>query len=365
MKKTTIINISIALILSLNLAAGIIIYQKSKRDILQEVISVRTHAEPLRTSGVFAENYSDKASKGELTFNGDSTFNFKYTKSKDQTHAFTGAYFPLENLDINFAKYDEIQIGITTNKARRIPLNLSVQNKKETHQYVRYFIEVNKEQSIYELPLSDFFTPTTWYDRNDISQVEIPKQDLSKVEAMSFESCHLLGPNIEDEFTVHQLILKKNIGGLLALLFISSLLFCGILIVIVLKPFEKETEIVHVPIEPVVEQPSENLTDQIIAFLAKNYTNPNLTLNDLSEEFGKGNAELSKILKEQVKLTFPKYISFLRVEEAKRLLKLGNAKTVSEIGYDVGFNSPSNFIRVFKNLEGISPKKYLEEQESK
>lgn len=346
----------------MNVGVSILLVDGSKRDILEEIISVRNHEKPLRTSGVFAENHTEKASKGILSFLGDTAFNFQYTKSKHTDHAFTGAYFPLENLDIDFSNYSEVLIEIHTKKARRIPINLSVQNKKETHQYVRYFIDVNKNQTIYTLPLADFFTPTTWYDRNDITQAEIPKQDLSKIEAMSFESCHLLGPNIQDDYTINQLILKKDYKTKLFLIIFSTVMICVLLWIAIYQPFEKKTEVVHVPIEPIVKQPSDNLSDQILAFLAKNYTNPNLTLNDLSNEFGKGNAELSKILKEQTKLTFPKYISYLRIEEAKRLLKTGESKTISEVGYDVGFNSPSNFIRVFKSLEGISPKKYLEEQ---
>ena len=36
-------------------------------------------------------------------------------------------------------------------------------------------------------------------------------------------------------------------------------------------------------------------------------------------------------------------------------------KTIAEVGYTVGFNSSSNFIRVFKSLEGMSPKAFVEE----
>jgi AraC-like DNA-binding protein len=48
------------------------------------------------------------------------------------------------------------------------------------------------------------------------------------------------------------------------------------------------------------------------------------------------------------------------VEEAKRILKNGDYKTIAEVGYAVGFNSPSNFIRVFKGEVGVSPKAYSE-----
>ena len=103
------------------------------------------------------------------------------------------------------------------------------------------------------------------------------------------------------------------------------------------------------------------IEDQIIAFLAKNYNNPDLTLEDLKSEFGKGKAEISNIIKDTTKLTFPRYLNYLRIEEAKRVLKSGDFKTVAEVGFLVGFNSSSNFIRVFKTQEGVSPKKFLED----
>ena len=126
------------------------------------------------------------------------------------------------------------------------------------------------------------------------------------------------------------------------------------------KPLKKEEEIVHVPIKE-VEYKKESLEDNIIAYLAKNYNNPDLTLETLKEEFGKGKAEISNIVKNSTKLTFPRYLNFLRIEEAKRILKSGDFKTVAEIGFLIGFNSSSNFIRVFKSQEGVSPKKFLEQ----
>ena len=59
--------------------------------------------------------------------------------------------------------------------------------------------------------------------------------------------------------------------------------------------------------------------------------------------------------------TFPQYLGFLRINEAKRILLTKDFKTVAEVGYTVGFNSSSNFIRVFKSQEGQSPKSFAEE----
>ena len=50
-------------------------------------------------------------------------------------------------------------------------------------------------------------------------------------------------------------------------------------------------------------------------------------------------------------------LRIFRIERAKQLLPL--AKNVSEVAYDVGFNNPSYFAKVFKDLEGISPTEFI------
>lgn len=332
----------------------------STHNILPVILKTKNHVKPQRTCGTFAEDFTKNASRGELIINDYTSFTFVYTKATREGHAYTACWFPLENLNIDFSSYDELEIDLTTSKARRIPLNLSVQNNVETHQYVRQFIEIEEGKTTYSLPLNEFYTPSEWYDANDVTQAQIPEQDFSKVEAMSFESCHLLGREIKDQFTVNTLVLKKDLTLFYVFVLIGAGLAITVAWLLILKPFQKEEEIVHVPIKE-VEYKAESIGDKVIAYLAKNYTNPDLTLEDLKTEFGKGKAEISNLIKESTKLTFPRYLNFLRIEEAKRILKSGDFKTVAEVGFLVGFNSSSNFIRVFKAQEGVSPKKFLEE----
>lgn len=183
----------------------------SELDILPILIDIRDHQEPQRVPDTFAEEFGENASKAELIFLADTAFKFHYTKSPKQANAFAGLFFPLENVDIDFSKFDKIEIGIKTDKARRIPLNFSVQNKKFTHQYVRSFIETQPDKELYSLYFEDFFTPTSWYKTNGITQAEIPPPDFSLIEAISFESCQLLAPEIEDEYTIYHLVLKKRL----------------------------------------------------------------------------------------------------------------------------------------------------------
>jgi AraC-like DNA-binding protein len=64
-----------------------------------------------------------------------------------------------------------------------------------------------------------------------------------------------------------------------------------------------------------------------------------------------------KTFKKETGLSFTNYLSRFRVEKAKNLLLNRNYR-VSEIGYEVGFESLTQFNRVFKNIAGQSPTGY-------
>jgi len=64
-----------------------------------------------------------------------------------------------------------------------------------------------------------------------------------------------------------------------------------------------------------------------------------------------------KLFRKVTGLTFTEYLSRTRVEKAKNLLLNPNLR-VSEIAYEVGFQSLTHFNRVFKNIVGQSPTEY-------
>jgi AraC-like DNA-binding protein len=64
-----------------------------------------------------------------------------------------------------------------------------------------------------------------------------------------------------------------------------------------------------------------------------------------------------KLFRKVTGTTFTEFVSRTRIEKAKNLLLNPNHR-VSEIAYDVGFQSLTHFNRVFKNLVGESPTEY-------
>ena len=68
---------------------------------------------------------------------------------------------------------------------------------------------------------------------------------------------------------------------------------------------------------------------------------------------------LSDTLEKETGKTSTEHLQLYLIDEAKNLL-LNPNKTVSEVAYDLGFEYPSYFSRLFKKKEGIGPSEYRE-----
>ena len=66
-----------------------------------------------------------------------------------------------------------------------------------------------------------------------------------------------------------------------------------------------------------------------------------------------------KLFKKATGINFTEFVSRLRVEKAKNLLINPNLR-ISEIAYEVGFQSLTHFNRIFKKIAGQSPTDYRE-----
>jgi AraC-like DNA-binding protein/ligand-binding sensor protein len=82
-----------------------------------------------------------------------------------------------------------------------------------------------------------------------------------------------------------------------------------------------------------------------------------LTLSQVAKAVNTSTFYFCKIFRRMTGLNFTDYVSRVRVEKAKNLLLNRNLR-VSEIAYEVGFQSLTHFNRVFKRILGMSPTKY-------
>lgn len=100
----------------------------------------------------------------------------------------------------------------------------------------------------------------------------------------------------------------------------------------------------------------EDLLEQWIASRA--YTRPRITIDDVARELRCSRAKLSGYLNSELHLNFYEWISQLRMEEAKRLLRENPITPILDIAIQVGIDDRSNFDRNFKRIVGMSPAVY-------
>lgn len=100
----------------------------------------------------------------------------------------------------------------------------------------------------------------------------------------------------------------------------------------------------------------QNQVVSIREYIDANY-HLTLTLELLSEQFFINKTYLSEIFKEQYGVNIKDYICSVRITEAKKMLRFTD-KTTEEIAEAIGVNGAAYFSRMFKRVEGVSPKEY-------
>jgi AraC-like DNA-binding protein len=110
---------------------------------------------------------------------------------------------------------------------------------------------------------------------------------------------------------------------------------------------------------------NKNIVTKVESILKDYYKTGQLTeygppsLQFIADKVNLSHNYLSDLLKKETGRSAKDHINDFLVEKAKNLL-LSTEDSVSEIAYDLGFNYPHYFSRLFKNKTGITPQKYRE-----
>jgi len=121
-------------------------------------------------------------------------------------------------------------------------------------------------------------------------------------------------------------------------------------------------EIIEVKEEPEIENLGEEM-EKVTLYMEKYkpYTNPKLTLVDLSSRLKMQPHLLSKIINAGFGKNFFDFINTYRIEEFKRRVEDPHYKnyTLLGIAFDVGFNSKTAFNRSFKKITNQTPSSFF------
>ena len=129
---------------------------------------------------------------------------------------------------------------------------------------------------------------------------------------------------------------------------------------------ERTLEIGNEPVEEVKAESEkelpkyfENIENNLIPWLERNgYTQPGLTIQDLTQMLDTNRTYLIAYIKEKYKVSFCEWITGLRLEYAKKLLKGHPEMSVQKLAESSGFLSRSYFIKSFTKKEGYTPAKW-------
>ena len=106
-------------------------------------------------------------------------------------------------------------------------------------------------------------------------------------------------------------------------------------------------------------EPEPPLVTKAKQFIESHY-GEELSLGQVARAASSSPFHFCRAFKNATGISFTQYVSRLRVGKAAALL-VDQPRRVTEIAFDVGFQSLTNFNRVFKRIVGLSPRQYRKE----
>lgn len=99
------------------------------------------------------------------------------------------------------------------------------------------------------------------------------------------------------------------------------------------------------------------LINNIRKYIEENYSNPDLSLNHISERFNINGKYASQLFKEEFGMKFVDFLVTLRMDHAKKLL-VETDESIQDISVKVGYVHSISFGRTFKKVVGVTPGDY-------
>lgn len=113
-----------------------------------------------------------------------------------------------------------------------------------------------------------------------------------------------------------------------------------------------------------VNTQNENIDDTLLndmrQYIFENYSD-DIMLNDMASEFNISPKYCSALFKRLSDDNFRNFLNKYRVDKAKEFLEADPELKISDLSTMVGFNSSSNFIRVFGKYVGLTPKAFADQ----
>lgn len=111
-----------------------------------------------------------------------------------------------------------------------------------------------------------------------------------------------------------------------------------------------------IPVSRSLSERDGKRMDQVMRFILENSTRP-ISLEEVAEHAFMSKEAFCRFFKLRTRRTFTQYLQQLRITEAKKLL-LETDMGISQISYQVGFQTLSHFNKTFKSMTKQTPKSW-------
>ena len=107
------------------------------------------------------------------------------------------------------------------------------------------------------------------------------------------------------------------------------------------------------------EKPYSELTQNVVAVVKRDYQQE-LTIKMVADALHLNSGYLGQLFKKETHLSFSQYLNHVRIKKAQQLL-LHTTLNVNEIADETGYKNTNYFSKMFKKLNGITPKEFRDQ----
>lgn len=268
--------------------------------------------------------------------------------------------------DYNISFFNRMKIDVSGEGIKPIFVYLILKDSSMSFEgnvigtrYLSQTIEINNRRQIIKLALDDFGTPDWWFDKYNLSPATIKAPNLQQMVRIVFATGHSPIENKEQTIKIYSVDFYRDNTMVILFIGFTQLIIITLMWLIYYFRTRSKNLLKQVTINyhAVTLEQNEKSKNSFLDFINENFSDADLSLQSVSDKTGFSQRIIAKSIAEQFNCNVKTYINLIRIKEAQRLLKETHLN-ISEIAYKVGFSSPNNFNRVFKNLTAETPSEF-------
>lgn len=317
----------------------------------------------------YNDNFDNGNSSIESFIISDSVISLDFILRKGFVRPYVGIgiTFP-ESVETDISGYNQLQIEAQGKDVNTILVYLVMNDSgvanipgKFPLQYFGDIIEVSSECKTFRMELKHFKVPDWWFDVNNFSPSINITPNWKRLVDINISNG--LTPSLDKEKTlsIYSITFSRNNNRtILYMLMIQVGIICFVFFVFVFRnnPLARISPIT-INYKAVNSNDKIKLDNSFLDYINNNFQDSDLTLKKVSKYTSIQARHIAEAISDKYGCNFKTYINKIRINEAQRLLRETTLHN-NEIAYKVGFSSPSQFNRVFKNLTGKNPSEYLQ-----